>query len=97
MLDIKDVRKYDAKYGDRIRKGGALICPRCKGGHGKSEIAKKKKYKDITNIPCFTCWGWLEKEQRTVMMKSELTAPLLSTRTKVKRRRGRGMTERKVR
>lgn len=93
----KDWLQYDKVY--KNEEGRQLICPRCKGGNGASEIAKKKKLKPITDRFCFTCWGWERKRvldlSRGVekVQKAELSPKVKTMLTKLKhKRKGRKAT-----
>ena len=96
-LGIEDSRAYDKEHPNP--EGRELICPRCKGGNGPSEIAKKKRLKPFKDVPCFTCWGYhfrkeaVDKQARVDRAKKGELSPKVKTMlTKMKQKKGRRAT-----
>jgi hypothetical protein len=88
----KDVVEYDRLFPNP--KGQARPCPRCKGGEGSSDLAKKKKLPTIKDILCFTCWGYTRKDG---IKKSGVVSPKIKTLISRAKRKGRRATIRRSR
>ena len=71
---IKESNEYHKEHPNP--QGRQMICPRCKGGNGASEVAKKKKLKPIKDVPCFTCYCILKDQAAIPIRQTQKVAKL---------------------
>lgn len=85
MLGIKEAIEYDKRFPNP--EGRARPCPRCKGGEGASDKAKKKRLTPIKGVLCFTCWGYARKSKPVIpKAKPPLTPKVRGMFKKIGRR-----------
>ena len=93
MAGIKEAIEYEKAHPPNPD-GRATPCPRCKGGLGASDRARKKKLPPIKNQLCFTCWCWTKNQDKTAKPKPVKITPTVK---KMFKKSGRKFTIRRGR